>query len=341
MPNGYSSDRRLTGLDALRGIAALCVVAMHVHAIFPDVTREWMSSAYLAVDFFFVLSGFVMARTYEARLARGPEAGGLGAVAFFKLRLRRLWPTMAVGFLLSAPLIYMRQSDPRILTAILIPNLLMLPSFAEDECFPLNVPGWSVFFELLANLAHGLVLWRWNMRALSLLAALFLALLVLCGLHWGSLDIGGRPANLVGGIARVGFAYTVGMMLWRGWKDRPALYIPPALSLLAMPVLFIAPSRLGFAGWKFDLAFVALVCPLLLCGGLCFPSSPSTPAGRLASYAGALSFPLYAVHFPILLWAKHFELPPLAGFMLSLAGGMALAAWQNRHQARPTRIFTV
>src|SRR3954471_17744990 len=88
-------EKRLAGLDGLRGIAAFSILIYHV---IPVAAGEWRGNAYLAVDFFFMLSGYVMARTYEARLA-----DGLPPAAFIAARFRRLWPTMFVAGMLGLP----------------------------------------------------------------------------------------------------------------------------------------------------------------------------------------------------------------------------------------------
>lgn len=306
---------RLPGLDALRAVAALCVVVMHVHAIwprFPDLSGY----AYLAVDFFFTLSGFVMARTYEARLRQG-----YGARRFFHARARRLWPTMAIGAVLALPFAWRDHPDIATFLAIVIPNLLLLPSFAVTQIFGLNVPAWSIFFELLANAVHGAVLCRMRTAALAALAALLLAVLAACAWYFGSLDLGARQDNVLGGLARVAFTYAMGILLWRWFGDRAPLPVPPLLALAAMPVVFSLSHWLGADYWLLDLGFVALGCPLILWGGL-----RQRAFGRLSAAAGALSFPLYAVHYPLLLGAEAAGLPPPAGLAVAL-GGAAAVAW--------------
>ena len=85
---------RLSGLDALRGVAAIMVVLLHVNHLAGDA--GWFTAGYLAVDLFFMLSGYVLARTFDRRLE-----SDLSAMDFLVIRLRRLWPVMAVGALLG------------------------------------------------------------------------------------------------------------------------------------------------------------------------------------------------------------------------------------------------
>jgi peptidoglycan/LPS O-acetylase OafA/YrhL len=316
-PATAAERARLPGLDALRAVAALCVVVMHVGAIYPDAPRV-IGAAYLAVDFFFLLSGFVMARTYEGRMREGTVRPG----RFLAARCRRLWPTMAVGAVLSAPFLWRDFPDMPTFVAAALPNLLLLPSFVTPVLFALNTPAWSVFFELVANLAHGLVLHRLGNRALAVIVVLFLGALAACGMVFGNLDLGSRTENLVGGLARVGFSYGLGVLCWRLGRDRAVVPLPPLLALLAMPVLFVLASRTALEGWKFDLAFIAIAGPALLWGGLGWQLRGA--ARSLALAAGALSFPLYAIHYPVLLAAEAIGLPIWAAPLAALAAALAL-----------------
>lgn len=284
------ASTRLIGLDALRGIAALCVVLFHVRTIFPSTT-ELSPRAYLAVDFFFVLSGFVMARVYEPKLAKG-----MGGERFLKIRYMRLWPTIAFGCLLFIPFVLEAAGGLNATFAkVFVVNMLLLPALGEKEFFPLNLPAWSIFFELLANLAHGFVLWRLGTRGLIALAAL-----CLIGLGWqvqafGNLNLGAGAGEFLAGVLRVGFSYTLGIVLWRVWGERRVRVVAGFAALIAMPILFALPLGDQIPPWAFDLGFVAIASPLILIGGLTIRSG-----GQSAALVGELSFPLYATHFPML-----------------------------------------
>lgn len=310
-----ASALRLTGLDALRGIAALCVVVMHVGAIYPGAPRL-VGAAYLAVDFFFLLSGFVMARTYEARM----HAGTLPAWRFLRARYLRLWPTMAVGAVLSAPFLWRDNPDLPVFLRTALPNLLLLPAFAIPVLFGLNTPAWSVFFELVANVGHATVLRRLGNQGLALVVLVFFVAAAACGVHFGNLDLGSKAENIVGGLARVGLSYGLGVLLWRWHGDRAPLPVPPWLAFLAMPALFWTASRAQAEGWLFDLGFIALACPLLLWGGLALREGGPRSLQALCLAFGAISFPLYAVHYPVLLAVE------AAGLDIWLAPVAALAA---------------
>jgi len=138
--------RTYVTLDGLRGIAALSVVVLHCYRYFGDFT--W-SSAALAVDLFFVLSGFVLAYAYEAKL---PTASG----AFLKARLIRLYPLYLVGTLLGMieALATMKYGGPAAMDRATfwtsLPfSLAMLPT--PWQMYPFDGVMWSIFFELFIN----------------------------------------------------------------------------------------------------------------------------------------------------------------------------------------------
>lgn len=305
-----STKGRLPGLDALRGVAAFCVVLMHTHVLLPEFP-DLMPRGYLAVDFFFALSGYVMARTYEPRLG-----ARFTSIDFLAARFRRLWPTMLVGAILFLPFLPegAKYEDVHLLLPLVL-NLFLLPCPTTKNFFPLNIPAWSIFFELVANAFHGVFLHRLKLAGLLVTCLLSLAGLVFWARALGDLDIGSQHDELSAGICRVMFTYTLGVILWRTWGERR---LPPVMGLLALlttPLLLSMPDSLTEDLWKVDLAFVVLATPVLLLAGLALAHGR-----RLAMLAGELSFPLYAVHFPVLYWSRSFGLPPLAAIAACLLG---------------------
>lgn len=318
------ASNRLDGLDALRGIAAICVLIYHATGMPPG-------TAYLAVDLFFMLSGYVMARAYEK-----PLGEGLGAGRFFQLRLKRLWPTMFAAGLLATPVFlwtFGLDAWPVVLT-----NLLLIPTPWTNRVFPLNGPAWSIFFELVANAAHGLVLHRISTRGLAILALIALLFLGSYAEEAGTTGLGAVPATMIGGFPRVAFSYLVGIILFRTWQDAPSIAVSPVFAFLAMPVFFGLTAVLRIEYWYTDLAFIVVVCPLVMAGGLraqsCWP---------LAHWAGAVSFPLYAFHAPVLraleaagqsmLWGIPLGLAVAAGALWGLSAG---SRWLRARQAART-----
>jgi peptidoglycan/LPS O-acetylase OafA/YrhL len=315
---------RIHGLDGLRGLAALSVVGFHAHSTFAAFPG-WWGKGYLAVDFFMILSGYVMARTYEGRMRKG-----LAAPAFFVVRYRRLWLTMAIGSLIGIPYLWVMADDPLRFAGSLILNLALIPAPLNNELFPLNGPGWSIFYELLANLLHAALLWRLSDRALLALIAGLLALLAVFARINGNVDFGALAPHFGPAIVRSLAAYCCGVLLWRNWRDEPGIKVPAALPFIALPALMLSPF--AALGWGFDLAFIAIACPLLIAGGLRLRG-----AARLAALSGALSFPLYAIHVPVLRAAALAGIGAVPAALLALLAGILLAWWLSRRQQRAKR----
>jgi peptidoglycan/LPS O-acetylase OafA/YrhL len=318
---------RLPGIEALRGIAAVCVVLLHLQATLrghPPI----FGKGYLAVDFFLMLSGFLMARTQEARFA-----GGRAAWRFIAKRIRRLWPMMALGSLIGAPVLYLRADSLGHFLRLAIPNFLLLPSSFNNLVYPLNIPAWTIFYELLANALHVLLFWRFGRAALALSLVAGLAVMIAVALHYGSFDVGARPQHFLAGLPRTLFAYLIGIGLGRWWRDEPTFPVPATAALLAMPAGFAASWYLGWSGWLFDLLFVTLACPLIIAGGLRLKGAP-----RLAFWSGMLSFPLFAVHMPILQTADHLGWNYIVGGIVAIAGGIAVAVAANMLKLRRTKL---
>lgn len=309
---------RLIGFDGLRGIAALSVLLFHA---LTWATGEARGNGYLAVDFFFMLSGYVMARTYEARLGQG-----LSTMAFVRARIRRFVPVMAVAGLIALPwflITYGSSAWP-----IALANLLLIPTFCFQRVYPLNGPAWSILLELIANAAHGLILRRLSMHML-ILVTLISAILFAVSASRVGMDVGAQPASFVFGLQRVMLAYGMGIILWRWWRDRPPIAVPPLVALAAMPLYFGIGTLVDAQGWISGMAFILLVCPLMLAGALRWQRE-----SRWMTAAGALSFPLYAVHAPIGMMALLLGLPMIAAVVASLAVA-GLIAWIQIRPRRP------
>lgn len=145
-------------LDGLRGVAALLVIWYHVFEGFAtSPVDQWLNHGYLAVDFFFILSGFVIGYAYDDRWKSTMDVKG-----FFKRRLIRLHPMVVMGAVLGAVTFCiqgceqwdgMQVAVSSVLLAILL-NFFMIPALpgaapevrGNGEMFPLNGPAWSLFF---------------------------------------------------------------------------------------------------------------------------------------------------------------------------------------------------
>ena len=209
-------DDRLPGLDALRGIAALVVLVGHAGALY---NLYEIPGGLFAVDFFFMLSGYVLARSYEHAFGNG-----LSPAVFVWKRYKRLWPLCALGTaLLVVPALAWPQG-----WQVAVLNLLLLPSFAYAAAYPINPPLWSIFFELVANAVHAVFLYRARLVTVIVVLALICA-----GLAWRTetYNLGSAAGNFPAGVFRVLLPYSIGVLLWRTWRDRPPIAPPPRSQL--------------------------------------------------------------------------------------------------------------
>lgn len=288
------------------------VLLLHLQIIFGWKT-EAFSRGYLAVDFFFMLSGYVMARTYEA--------GGMTGRKFLWMRYRRLWPAMAVGAAISALCLLVSGISALAIVLILAPLALMLPNpltHGGRGDFPVNLPAWSIFCELVANWLHGLVLWRMKTAHLLMIAAVVLAVMQ----YYSPGLFTGQRFGLLKGLSRVVVAYSIGIALFRvGWRA-----LPPWLGLvLPVSILLLA----GTPGYM-DLLFLAL-CPVVILSGT------GAFASRFAELAGALSFPLYAVHTPVIHLVKYAGGNAGLAVSLTLVVALLVATLIDRRLSWPDR----
>ncbi|MEO6718204.1 MAG: acyltransferase [Novosphingobium sp.] len=311
---------RLEGLDGLRGIAALCVLWFHATGV---LHPDWgiAGKGYLAVDFFFMLSGYVMARTYEHRFAEGYTAR-----RFMVARYRKLWPFMALGALLGAPVVWLMLEDHVQALKIVAANVLLIPTIGYNSLYPVNNAAWSILVELSANLIHGLILWCLPTRVLATLLLVLTPLLCWIAAAYGSLAVGLETTTIGAGLAKGLMSYGVGIILWRWWQDRPTIRINPALAFAAMPLLILLVPGLHEQAWGYDVGFVLLACPLMLAGGLA-----CRRVNGVIRWLGLISFPLYAVNLPIMVWANGLGF----GAPIAVAGALALASYLALRSSGP------
>ncbi len=165
-------------LDGLRGVAALVVICFHIGEDFAtNNLTHYFSHGYLAVDFFFMLSGFVIGYAYDDR------RNSMSVGTFIKRRVIRLHPMVIVGALFGAVMFYGQGSEylnvksvPLALLAFAtLLNMLLVPAWSGvevrgfGEIFPLNGPAWSLFFEYIANLLYVLFIRKLSTHRLALL----------------------------------------------------------------------------------------------------------------------------------------------------------------------------
>lgn len=288
---------RMIALDGMRGAAALLVVVTHAGPM--TTGHVLLSRGYLAVDFFFMLSGFVMTQAYERRFR-----DGMGLIPFLASRLRRLYPTIALGIVCGALVALLGGGPTWITVERLVAEMLFLPSLdgGERGIFRLDGVQWSLLFELVANIAHVRVLHKIGSTGLLWLAALALVTLLVVTRHFGSLAIGDRGMNFFGGFPRVFCPYLIGILLGRFCEARPFRATPASglapILLLALTLCAVGMVPPRWDGWWIEIATMTVVFPVLI-----FRASQaalSDAQTRLAETAGELSYPLYAIHLPII-----------------------------------------
>lgn len=289
--------QRFLALDALRGIAALGIFVRHV----PEQTlAHLLPGSYLAVDLFFLLSGFVLAHAYTARFREGLKPGD-----FMAQRYLRLAPAYFAGCVFGlAILIWFDPPDaldPARMFAALGSAALFLPDplpFAHkpDAPFPLNGPAWSLFFELVANGLLAAMLFSRRNFVLPVMSVGLAALVAAAFLH-GSLDGGYTFSNAWVGLARVLFAFFAGVLIYSVWKsNKHPFSVPAPLLALVMLGVFAVPAS-GAIRPIVDLAAVTVVFPALIYLGA---SARVNVLAGASIWLGAISYPLYAIHGPAL-----------------------------------------
>lgn len=311
------SKRHLLILDALRGIAAIMVLIMHTFEMYceGDYHKLFINHGYLAVDFFFMLSGYVMAHAYDDRW------GTMTVTDFIKRRLIRLHPLIILGMLLGGLLFFLQDSAlfPKIadtsawqliLVTVIGFALIPVPTSMDirgwNEMFPLNGPAWSLFFEYIANILHVFVLRKLSNRILGLLVLLAALQLYNVGLTSESGDlIGGwslEPEQLKLGFTRLLFPYMAGMLLRRAVKIRSGkrtFYLTGILLIAVLSMPRIGGYDNVWVNGLYEALVVSVVFPTVVYLGA-IGEVKGEFHQRVCTFLGDISYPLYITHFPFI-----------------------------------------
>ena len=304
--NATRSTPHFLALDGLRGIAALFVVLLHVTA--PFGLAAAIPHAQLAVDFFFLLSGFVITHAYEGRLL-----SGMSLASFARIRLARLYPLYLLGLLIgitvyaAKTILVDRAPLGGNVALAAASNLLMLPTVAItqrgwNDIMPFDTPAWSLFFELLINAVYAAALPALSRRALRVILAASALVVFAQAYHLGSVTGGDTPEQMVFGLGRVIYPFFFGVLLYRARAFAAAAPSPPFLAvaaLLALSFLWNPPGPT----WLFESLVVVFLYPLLVLWG----TSCRVPAraATFCRFAGELSYPLYILHYPFVHLFSH------------------------------------
>ena len=325
-PTARTSRGRFELLDGIRGIAALIVLVYHTDQFGREVGL--IPHGYLAVDIFFVLSGFVVAAAYERRLR-----DGLHPIRFMlEIRAVRLYPLIALGLAWGVLTCSMGPHPPAVRLKGILEQAFFIPAIkGGGALYPYNNVQWSLVFEVLANIAHALILVRLPRRALTLIVALSGALLVACGLHWGTLDLGNGISTMLGGLARVCFSYTAGVWLYRLPQRNFPLANAAGAGVFALLFAFLLPSPAGSWSALHDVLSVGVLFPALVYLSVGAPPLNEI-AGRIGSWLGSISYPVYALQLGFLflgsnLLQAHMPTGGYAGAFVGLDLAVVLGAW--------------
>lgn len=349
-------------LDGLRGVAAIMVIIFHLfetHSLGNHLIQI-INHGYLAVDFFFMLSGFVIGYAYDDRW----DKMTLGT--FFKRRIIRLHPMVIMGSIVGASLFYFQQSScfPQIehtsvgallLIMLLGCTLLPLPLKWDvrgwTEMHPLNGPAWSLYYEYIANILYALFIRRFNKIALTVLVVIAACFTVYRSLTAPMGDmVGGWALNWEQqyvGFVRLMYPFFGGLLLSRlGWliriKKRAFWYC----TLIIIVILSI--PRLGGEEHYWMNGLYESFCIIFI-----FPIIVSMGAGgkvtgkyssRICKFLGDISYPIYITHYPLIYiytaWVCNNNATITEGIpymILVLVGAIALAYASLKLYDEPVR----
>ena len=311
------SKPRYDILDGLRGVAACMVLLYHLFeaiAFSAGAPEQDMFNGFLGVDFFFILSGFVMGYAYDDRWTT------MSVTNFIKRRLIRLHPMVIIGVIIGVIAFVVQGCETwggasvslsllmwcALLAMFLIPAFDGLDVRGNTEMFPLNGPHWSLFFEYIGSLLYAVMLHRLPTRILKIWVAVSLLFIALMGFFGpdGSIAYGwsSQPVNMFGGLLRLMYGYPAGLLLARIFRtQQPSPVRLPVFLISALCIILL----MNIPSFK---SVPANVSYQIFCVGIAFPliiwfAARGVVTGfrqKCVSFLGRLSYPLYAVHYPFI-----------------------------------------
>jgi peptidoglycan/LPS O-acetylase OafA/YrhL len=305
-------------LDGLRGVAAVMVVIFHIFETFSGGNHlvQIMNHGYLAVDFFFVLSGFVIGYAYDDRW------GKMTLTGFFKRRLIRLHPMIIAGMIIGAIGFYFSASpivSPGIsqvpvwklllVMAIgftLIPVPLSMDIRGWGEMHPLDGPAWSLFFEYVGNILYALFIRKFSKTVLAIFVFIFGCALIHYAVTSPTGDVIGGwsldPKQLRIGFTRLLYPFFAGLLLSRVVK--PGQIKRAFLWCSLLVIIFLSIPRIGgsthlWMNGLYDSLVIIFIFPLIV-----YMGASGEVKGKYSSavckFFGDISYPLYITHYPII-----------------------------------------
>ena len=344
-----ASKPRYEILDGLRGVAAMLVVAFHLFETYSKgAPYQIINHGYLAVDFFFVLSGFVIGYAYDDRWDKMTTWG------FFKRRLVRLQPMLVIGAVIGLlfylfgdqPMFHLISQTPGwkiallfVLGCFMIPVTPAMDCRGWDESFPINGPQWSLFFEYIANILYALVFRHLPKWGLAICVAVFAFFTLDFTLGWDVLGI--APAyqgRVIGGwsvtveqfyvgFTRLLYPFFCGLLISRIGKfikvNGGFWWCSLILAIILIMPRIGAPTEQGFIfNGIYEAVCILLIFPLLVMMGA-GSQIKGVKSLKICKFFGELSYPLYITHYPLIYmqmaWtASHPEAPVWQHVMMSV-----------------------
>ncbi len=305
-------------LDGLRGAAALLVMWYHVFEGFAASPMDQkFNHGYLAVDFFFILSGFVVGYAYDDRWGRSLTAKG-----FIKRRLIRLHPMVIAGAVLGTASFFIQgcqqwsgaSVSPIWAVLAMLMTVFMIPAIpgtgpevrGNGEMFPLNGPQWSLFFEYIGNILYALVIRKMSTKALKVLVAVsgicLAAFSVFNFSGYWNLGVGWSLSgyNFPGGFLRMLFAFSMGLLMSRNFrpvKIRGAFWICSAAVAVLLVIPYVGGTENSWMNGIYDALCTVVLFPAIVYLGASGTAGGNTTSG-ICRFLGDISYPVYIIHYP-------------------------------------------
>lgn len=304
-------------LDGLRGVAAVMVVAFHVFETHTGGNHlvQIINHGYLAVDFFFVLSGFVIGYAYDDRWGKMTLGG------FFKRRLIRLHPMIIMGMIVGAVAFYFQDGGyfagihlvpvwKMLLVMLLGFTLLPLPVSWDirgwAEMHPLDGPAWTLFFEYIGNILYALFVRKFSRTMLAILVCLAGGALIHMAVTSPQGDVIGGwaldPTQMRIGFTRLLYPFFAGLLLSRVAKLTHIKHAFFWCSLLIIAVLSfprVGGSESLWMNGLYDSLCIVLVFPLIVYLGAS-DEIKGKFASKICKFLGDISYPIYITHYPLI-----------------------------------------
>jgi peptidoglycan/LPS O-acetylase OafA/YrhL len=279
----------------------MSVVTFHfMEWAYSDYSKSFIGHGFLAVDFFFCLSGFVIGYAYDDRIVK------MGVPEFFKSRLIRLHPLVISGSVLGLlaflfdpfgghPELY---SAGKIILAFVCSMLLIpLPVIADRSfnLFSFNAPAWSLFWEYIANIAYAFVLFKIRRGYLVLLTILSAVAICFVAYRSGNLLGGWSGGTFWDGCARISYSFMAGLLIYRSkW------IIKNKLGFFGLAILLFLAFLMPFSKWNWlsEPLVVLFYFPLLITLGAGAVLKPGLK--KICVFLGNISYPLYMTHYAVL-----------------------------------------